>query len=172
MNIPDRSTQLYYPFELNGRLISYGWLGNVAEPTGETKPEVLSALKVLADANEVDNYCLGCHTCQICDKFHDRSSFYIRVDKPNEIVAVLPRMVIHYIAEHMYILPLEIQHAAIETLRSLPPLIVNYRFDRRLRLCGYEPIREDGSVVIVRGIAPAMNLSDLSFCVQRTVVLE
>jgi hypothetical protein len=174
MNIPDGSTELYFTPNVDRRFVSYGWLGTAVNLTGETAPEVVSALRILADANECYCDCLGEHTCEICNAFSDRSSFYIDLDDSVRTAALLPRMVLHYICDHHYKLPSTIESAALRSISLLPPPVADYRTDNYVRSLGYEPLKIDGQTVVVRSIAPKCSYSveELEWILDRPIIVD
>ena len=172
MNIPDGSTELYFTPNVDRRFVSYGWLGSAVNQTGETAPAVVSALRILADPNECDDAHLGVHTCEICNAFSDRSSFFIDLDEGVRTAVLLPRMVLHYICDHHYKLPSEIESSALHSISLLPPPVADYRTDNYVRSQGYEPVKLDARTLVVRPIAPRSPVEDLRWILSRPIILD
>ena len=90
--------------------LSVGWLGNNVTSKGETAAELLSALHALKEKNQLLDGWMGVHTCEICEKHHDKGEFYAEGETTRYI---MPNMIIHYIENHLYKLPSIVEAAVI-----------------------------------------------------------
>ena len=93
--------------------VSVGWLGSKVEHAGETQPRVRAALRRAADAGQRDwgPIPAGPHTCEICGNHMEHHEFVV----PNgRLRYLIPNMIFHYIDEHGYRLPAEVEQALLE----------------------------------------------------------
>ncbi len=109
MFIEDLSSHTYAPnLHSNVRVCSVGWLGDNVPRTGATSTGVIGTLQHFNAFHYVDDGDLGYHECGLCRTLgietFSRAEFWIET---NAIRFVLPRLVIHYITAHQYLLPPE-----------------------------------------------------------------
>ena len=88
-----------------------GWLGSEVELPGATDPVTLDALLAAKTWTQIPDGEMGAHTCEICGRADGHGRFY--VDDFN-CRYILPNLVIHYMTEHAYKLPEEVEQALLE----------------------------------------------------------
>jgi hypothetical protein len=81
-----------------------GWLGTTVPRTGPFPLHLLDALRFYSESNLLEDWTLGCHTCEVCDQVESHGQFTI--DWAG-VRYVLPLMVLHYIEAHAYLPPSE-----------------------------------------------------------------
>jgi hypothetical protein len=113
MNIPEMSTQLYYPNlkSLDGLpTYSVAWLGNSVPREGELNDKVLELLREFAATNTKTKVfgfecgAWGSHTCEICHQFDQHGEIVVSTCKAHYLI---PKMIFHYVEAHRYMPPEE-----------------------------------------------------------------
>ena len=108
---PDLSGETYVGVPDDGyEYLSVGWLGGTVECTGATSSEVFEALRQAADSHQRDwgPVPAGPHTCEICQNCMAHHEFVVTHGR---IRYLIPNMVFHYIEDHEYKLPAEVEQA-------------------------------------------------------------
>jgi hypothetical protein len=109
------SRKTYNKHDDEYQYISVGWLGTDVPREGETSRMVMHLLKECRKENRIPDQWLGLHTCEICRGHHEKGEFYIQ---SGMVRFVLPTMVPHYIEEHGYKLPDEVEFVLLSMSKS------------------------------------------------------
>lgn len=110
MYICDLSEEVY---DRSVRTRSVGWLGNEILTRGHTEPEIVAYIQLMKKYSpNLNGFYMGYHVCEICGKHQDNGSFSIH---GSETTYILPFMIDHYIVEHQYKLPCDVE----ETIRVM-----------------------------------------------------
>ena len=93
-----------------------GWVGDDVKAPGPTSVTVLEALLHAKAWNQLPDGCLDSHDCEICDGANGHGHFFI---EDTNCRYVLPNLVIHYITEHSYKLPGQVEEALLSDRRGV-----------------------------------------------------
>jgi hypothetical protein len=116
MHIPDLSRKTYNKHDDGFQYFSVGWLGADVPRKGGTSELVLESLKEHKERCQLLDQYRGRHACEICGSHHEKGEFYVQ---SGAVRFVLPNMVIHYIEEHGYKLPDEVEFVILSKIKLM-----------------------------------------------------
>jgi hypothetical protein len=171
MRIPDGSRETYIKINDGNAYTSIGWLGNSVPSKGAISDTAINEIKAILVYQCIDeDSFLGSHRCEICNKFESSGSFWVQKSIGERWM--IPKMIVHYIQEHGYLLKAEIIQAIHEAVLKLPSPIINHEIDHAVRSLGLEPVGIENEEVMVHGIdLGGDKIADLQFVIGKPVRL-